>query len=671
MNVTLNGKEKEENQMDASKPLKMMRLTLFLFVLFLLPAVSYPAELGDLRISLIDGDVQIKTIDTGDWVPASINEPLMDGDILWVPDDGRAAVQFRDGSYVRLDENTSLEVLTLEGNSYQFYLTEGRAYVNFKASRGSFLQMDTPVSSVRVYDPSIFRIDVNSDDFTRVSVIRGRVDAESDAGRMTVNYGNTLSLGRNRYAEINPLGQPDAWDRWNTEKDRRLENRASARYLPDELQSYSPDFDEHGKWVYVREYGQVWTPTVVVSAGWAPYRVGRWVWMRGDYVWVSYEPWGWAPYHYGRWAFVATIGWFWVPPIRGAVYWGPGYVGWVYTPTYVSWVPLAPREIYYGHGYYGPHSVNITRVNVTNINVTNVVYKNVHVHNSVTVLHHDTFVDGKQRDAHVKENPFLKEKIHVGRPDIKPERPTLMPAVRDIPDRKRPPEKVREIRVKETKEKRPLVKQRTDSVLTPGRTPRQMEVKGNEVKPYVQKNEPVKKTVPPERTGTPKEVKPAERTTGKPAETRPTQREPEKTREVNPAERAPERTPPVRTPDVKPPEKGRVEGPREVKPPESRTQPTPSRPQDVKPPERTPQGNQKEYGPAGRPQGKGQEQGPAGREIEKPQEQRPQGREMERPQNGRTLGERKSTPREAKSDQRKVDPSENSGRGRNQAGRIL
>jgi hypothetical protein len=57
----------------------------------------------------------------------------MDGDILWVPDDGKAAVQFRDGSYVRLYENTSLEVLTLDGNSYQFYLTTGRAYVNFKA----------------------------------------------------------------------------------------------------------------------------------------------------------------------------------------------------------------------------------------------------------------------------------------------------------------------------------------------------------------------------------------------------------------------------------------------------------------------------------------------------------------------------------------------------------
>ena len=652
MNMKLNQKEKEENQMEASKPFKMMRLILILSMLFLLPATSYSSDLGDLRINLIDGDVQIKTIDTGDWVPAAINAPLMDGDILWVPDDGRAAVQFRDGSYVRLDENTSLEVLTLERNSYQFYLTTGRAYVNFKASRGSFLQMDTPVSSLRAYDPSIFRVDVDRDDFTTIHVIRGRVDAESDAGKMTVNYGNTLALGRNRYAEITPLGQPDAWDRWNTEMDRRLDSRASARYLPDELKPYSPDFDDNGRWVYVREYGYVWTPTVVVSAGWAPYRVGRWVWMHGDYVWVSYEPWGWAPYHYGRWAFVATIGWFWVPHVRGAVYWGPGFVGWVYTPTYVSWVPLAPREIYYGHGYYGPHSVNITRVNVTNINVTNVVYKNVHVHNSVTVLGHDDFVRGKYKDVHVKENPFLKEKISVGRPNIKPEKPTLMPVVKEIPEKERPPQKVREIQVKETKEKRPLVKQRNDSVMTPGKPPKQMEAKGQEVKPYVQKSEPAKRTVPAERTGSQKEYRPAERTTGKPAETRPTGRETEKTREVKPSEKGPAKTPPERTPDVKP-------------------TPPPSRPQDIKPPERAPQGKQKEYGPAEKSQGRSPEQGPAGRGIETPQDQRPLERKMERPQNGRTLGQQMNTPREAKSDQKKVDPSENSGRVKSQAGRIL
>src|SRR3989337_2005142 len=69
------------------------------------------------------------------------------------------------------------------------------------------------------------------------------------------------------------------------------------------------DFDANGRWVNVREYGYVWTPTVVVAGDWAPYRHGRWVWRGGEYVWIGYEPWGWAPYHYGRWAFEVRIGW--------------------------------------------------------------------------------------------------------------------------------------------------------------------------------------------------------------------------------------------------------------------------------------------------------------------------------------------------------------------------
>ena len=673
MSMMLNRNEREDKEMKPSKRYKMMSLVLFLSVLFLLPARSHSSSPGDLRINLLDGDVQIKTIDTGDWVPASINAPLMDGDILWVPEEGRAGIQLRDGSIVRLNENTSLEVLTLDENSYQFYLESGQAYVNFTGQKGSFLQMDTPVSSVRTYDPSMFRVDVAEDDFTRISVFRGRVDAEGQGGKTTVNPGNTLSLSRNHYAELSPLRPPDPWERWNQEKDRKLEARYSDRYLPDELRPYSPDFDENGRWVYVREYGNVWAPTVVVPAGWAPYRVGRWVWMRGDYVWVSYEPWGWAPYHYGRWAFVASIGWFWVPPVRGAVYWGPGFVGWVYTPTYVSWVPLAPREIYYGHGYYGPHSVNITRVNVTNINVTNIVYKNVQVHNAVTVIHHDTFVRGKPVDAHVKENPFLREKISIGSPDIKPERPTLMPAVREIPDKKRPPERIREIRVKETKEKRPLVKQRNYSVLTPGKPVKEMAVKAGEVKIAGKRSEPSKGGTPPEKriqkstlpeiTGKPKDYKPPERTIGKPTETKPMEKGTEKTREYKPAEREQERPR-----EVRPVEKREMEKTRDYRPPEGGVERTPSRPQVkeperlqlvrppareieriqivkpqtreterpqvVKPQERGPQEKSRELrGADGTPE-RNREQGPSGRGIEKQQGDRPAERNMGRPQNG-------------------------------------
>jgi hypothetical protein len=529
--------------------MKILKHIMILFLLLLLPAYSYPSTLGSLHISLIEGDVQIRMEDTGEWVPASINMPLMDGDRIWVPEGGRTELQLRDGSFLRLDEYSALEILTVEKDSFQFYLTEGRGYANFGGLKGSLLQIDTPDSSIRAYDRSNFRIETTQDGYTDLSVYRGVVYAENRDGRTRVDGGNTLSLREGTYAELFPLGPTDEWERWNRERDRRFaERRPPPRYLPDELQAYSSDFEENGRWVQVREYGYIWTPTVVVSAGWAPYRIGRWVWIGGDYVWVSYEPWGWAPYHYGRWVFISRIGWCWVPPARGAVYWGPGFVGWVRTPTYVSWVPLAPREIYYGYGYYGPHSVNITRVNIKQIDTRKVVYKNVHVHNAVTVVHLDTFVKGKHVEVKVKENPFLKEKISLGRPNIKPEKATVMPMIKEIPQTKRPPEPIRKIKVKELKQKRPLAREKEASVLKPESPSKKMPVKpiekrgmerSKESKPtekVIEKPGPVGKGVEK-----PKEIKPSERRVEKPKEVKPPEKGVEKPREIRPPERGVEK----------------------------------------------------------------------------------------------------------------------------------
>ena len=587
--------------------MKILKYVILAFMLLSFPAYSSGSTLGSLRISLIEGDVQVRTEDTGEWVPASINMPLTDGDQLWVPEGGRTELQLRDGTFLRLDETSALEILTVEKDSFQVYLTEGRSYANFRGLKGSLLQVDTPDSSVRVYDRSNFRIETRQDGYTEISVYGGVVYAENRDGETTVDEGNTLSLGEGTYAELSPLGPPDEWERWNRDRDRRLaERRSSSPYLPDELQAYSSDFEENGRWVRVRDYGYVWTPTVVVSAGWAPYRVGRWVWIGGDYVWVSYEPWGWAPYHYGRWAFISTIGWCWVPPARGAVYWGPGFVGWVRTPTYVSWVPLAPGEIYYGHGYYGPHSVNITQVNIRQINVQKIVYKNIHVHNSVTVVHHDTFVKGKHVEVQVRENPFLKEKISLGRPDIKPEKATRMPVIKEIPQRKRPPEPIRDIRVKELKEKRPLVREKEASVLKPQSPPRKMPVK------------PVEKT----RVERPKEIRPTEKEIGKPG---PVEKGVEKPRESKPPERAVEKPK-----EMKPSEKG-VEKPRPVE-----------------------KGAEKprEFKPAERGVEKPKEVKPAGKEVDKPREIRPPERGVEKPTPVKKDVER---PKEVKPTEKEVD----------------
>lgn len=448
---------------------------ILMFWLFVnLPA--YADIIGTARLSLIKGDVVVLTGDTGgDWVAASINMPLMPGDRLWVPEGGRAEIQFISGTYLRADSNTEVDITSLgkdnQESIIQVAVPQGRTYIKYRGSslRDSVFQVDTPLVSVMSYGSSKFAVDVYENGYTEVSALDGSVYVEDRHGNTKISEGNMLSVGEDNYAELSSLRPKDDWIRWNSSMDSRLARAGSSRYLPPELGVYGIDFDDYGRWNYVSNYGYVWTPTVIVT-NWAPYRSGRWVWLNGDYVWISYEPWGWAPYHYGRWAFRVGIGWFWVPPAVNAVVWAPGLVAWIYTPTYISWVPLAPGEIYYGHGYYGSHSVNLTKVNIKTINITN-IYVNSRVQNAVTVVNRETFITGKHvKVVNAPNNPFLSGiKVSPGRPDIRPVKATAMPLPNKIVPRKALPTHTLTEKIWNTGlKKRPVAKKENVSVFKAG-----------------------------------------------------------------------------------------------------------------------------------------------------------------------------------------------------------
>jgi hypothetical protein len=457
-----------------------------MFVLWLILALPAFAEVtGTARLSLLQGDVIVQTADTGnEWVAASINMPLMPGDKIWVPEGGRAEIQFLGGTYLRADGNTEMDITNLrpggEDNIVQVGIPQGRAYVRYRKlpAGNSVFQIDTPLASAVSYGSGDFDVTAYEYGYTEVSVLDGIVYVESKNGNTKVGRGTMVSVGTDNYADLSPLRPKDDWLRWNLSRDSQFARaRESSRYLPPALDSYSSDFDEYGRWVHTPDYGYVWTPKVVVS-GWAPYRSGRWVWTGGDYVWVSYEPWGWAPYHYGRWSHRAGIGWFWVPPAVNAAFWSPGFVAWIQTPTYVSWVPLAPREIYYGHGHYGPHSVNVNKVNIKTVNITN-VYVNSRVTNAVTVIHRDTFLTGKQvRVVNAPANPFTgRVKISPGRPDLRPVKATYAPIpTKTVPERALPSKRVLEKGKTWGISKRPVAVRENVSVFT-GKTVSSMPVR--------------------------------------------------------------------------------------------------------------------------------------------------------------------------------------------------
>ena len=292
---------------------------LMIMVFLLFPAAVLADDMGLMRVSLIEGEVQVLIKDTTDWTDATANIPLNEGDRLWVPEGSKAEIQIRGGVFVRGDGNTALDILNADQEAAQFYLDRGHAYINNRRGGIKTVQIDTPLSSVRSYDNSVMMLDVSEDGVTELSVLKGYVTVESRSGATRVGAGKTLTIRGEKDAELAPIDAPDEWERWNTDRDRKVTTWGeSARYLPDELHEYSADFDDNGRWDYVSDYGYVWVPAVTV-VDWAPYTQGRWVWIRGNYVWIAYDPWGWAPYHYGRWVFAASRGWCWVPPVAGVL----------------------------------------------------------------------------------------------------------------------------------------------------------------------------------------------------------------------------------------------------------------------------------------------------------------------------------------------------------------
>ena len=417
-----------------------MKRTL-LWVPFLAAALALPVMAqgdeegpgrGVARISVINGDVSVRRSDTGDWVAAAINAPVIVSDSIMTGISSRAEVQLDRANMIRFWSATEVRFSELEENRYQMQIARGTVMFSILRDTEADVDLATPNVSVRPYRKGRYRVTVREDGATEIIVRSGEAEIYTPRGTEILKSGRlmlvrgTLSDPEYQIAKAPPK---DSWDRWNEQRDKELKRSASYQYVSGDIYG-TEDLDANGRWVYAPSYGYVWSP--YVAAGWAPYRYGRWSWL--DYygwTWISYDPWGWAPYHYGRWFNYAGYGWCWWPGRARRNYWSPALVaffgygsggfrfGFSFGVGYgnVGWVPLAPYERYYpwyGRGYYGGHGGRRTYIDnsvniVNNVNITN-VYRNARIRNGITAVDgqrfgrgnvRNTYRDGGARQAHL------------------------------------------------------------------------------------------------------------------------------------------------------------------------------------------------------------------------------------------------------------------------------
>ena len=312
----------------------------------------------------MNGDVSVRRGDSGDWVAAVPNAPLLAGDSIAVAPNGRAELQLDFANFVRIAGDSEIRIADLSAGRNQIQLARGT--ITWRVLRDSATQSEisTPAVAVHPLRLSAVRVEVEADGNTRITVRHGEAEASTSRGGEKVSEGQTMmGAGRTDDPEFQVVNAPqrDAWDTWNELRDVTLSRAQSPRYASPDIYG-TEDLDPYGRWANDPAYGNVWMPNVPDT--WAPYTNGQWAWEDSyGWTWIPAEPWGWAPFHYGSWYFRTGLGWAWYPGSRYGHYWfhpamvsffgfGGGGFGVGFGFGNVGWIALAPFEMF--HPWYGP-----------------------------------------------------------------------------------------------------------------------------------------------------------------------------------------------------------------------------------------------------------------------------------------------------------------------------
>jgi hypothetical protein len=337
---------------------KMLATWTVLAAAFLVVSASAESKARIVRLSEVQGTVQIDRATGDGFDKAFINLPVIEGSRLKTGKDGRAEVEFEDGSALRLAPDSEVDFTRLAlGDDGQklstAQLVSGTVYVNLHPKKsgnkaGDQFQLNFARESVTVDGAAHFRVELDGTSKATLAVFKGKVSATSPSGEFEVAEKHSATID---IAKDDPAGKDtfviaknyeaeptDAWDRQQTDYHDRYASAGGSSGISSPYGYGMSDLNYYGSFMNVAGYGNVWQP-YFIDAAWSPFQDGAWAFYPGaGYMWVSGYPWGWMPYNYGNWAFVPGFGWVWQPG-----YWNPWYgIPQVVNPPVRTKVPTPP-----------------------------------------------------------------------------------------------------------------------------------------------------------------------------------------------------------------------------------------------------------------------------------------------------------------------------------------
>src|SRR4051812_19851212 len=319
-----------------------------------------PGAARAVRLSYVEGEVRLYQGSEMLAEKALANTPLFEGARVDTGNDGRAEIQFEDGSMARISPQSSLTLSVLQGLSAnaernaEILLGSGLAYFELQGdSDSNHTKVRFDGAEVTVSGYTVFRLNLDKAP-GEVAVFSGNAHLEgSSVPTLELHGGESVALDGtdpNKYNLAETI-EPDSWDAWNSDRDQDL-NAASAdrteatENQPDQQNPAWNDLDANGNWYNVPDQGYVWTPREASNSDWDPYDNGYWMNSpTNGYMWISGYPWGYLPYQCGAWNFYPSFGWGWAPGGYCNPWWGHGGGGGInigFAPPHYHY-PVRPR----------------------------------------------------------------------------------------------------------------------------------------------------------------------------------------------------------------------------------------------------------------------------------------------------------------------------------------
>lgn len=301
------------------------------------------------RLSSVDGEVQVSQGAEVLADHALVNTPLFEGMTVSSGDDGRAEVQFEDGSVARIPPDSALTLTVLRPGETEVTLDRGMGYFELQDSGQGKMRVLFGSDVVRASGFTVLRVRLDEGPGD-LAVFSGNLHLDDPSGvSMDVHGGESVSLRSFNLAESI---EPDSWDAWNSDRDQAITTAdvgttPATDSMPDSSNPAWSDLNSSGTWYDTPDQGYVWSPYEASSPGWDPYGMGYWMWTPGyGYIWVSGYRWGYMPYQCGAWNWYNSFGWGWAPGGCNP-WWGGGYGGvgvWGFTVGYMpNWYRLPVR----------------------------------------------------------------------------------------------------------------------------------------------------------------------------------------------------------------------------------------------------------------------------------------------------------------------------------------